>query len=115
MDKILRWYIDGTISRPKMEVGGNYELDRDYEPVQVRLSVRIVGQGSTPLVIDINDDGESIATYKPALTQNQRDHTWTAILKNTLREGSKITLDIDQTFSDLACRDLTVELGLIEA
>ena len=112
MDKILRWYIDGTISRSKTEVGGTYLLDGDYVPEWVHITARLAGQGSAPLVIDINDDGVSIFTYKPALTEAQTSHKWTTIPGDTMREGSLVTLDIDETFNELACRDLTVELGL---
>ena len=109
---ILRWYMDGTTSRPKIEVGGTYLLEDDYIPEWVHLTVRVAGHGDTPLVVDINDDGTSIFIDRPALTEYQTEHKWTTIPENTLREGSIITCDIDQTFSELACRDLTVELGL---
>lgn len=112
MDRVLRWYIDGTISRAKTEVGGTHILDADYIPEWVHLTVRVVGHGNQPLVIDINDDGDSLFTDKPALTEYQTDHKWTTIPGNTLREDSVITLDIDQGFNELACRDMTVELGL---
>ncbi len=112
MDKVLRWYMDGTISRSKTEVGGTYILDADYVPEWVHLTARIAGNGSQPVVIDINDDGSSIFTDKPAITENQTEKQWTTVPGNTLREDSIITLDIDQTFNELACRDLTVELGL---
>ena len=112
MDKVFRWYIDGIISRPKTEVGGTYILDADYAPEWVHLTVRVVGHGSQPLIVDINDDGTSILTDKPALTEYQTEKKWTTIPKDTLREGSIITLDIDQGFNELACRDMTVELGL---
>ena len=114
MDKILRWYIDGNIARTKTEVGGTYLLDKDYYPVYVNITARIAGVGSTPTVIDINDDGVSIFTYKPALTENQTQKKWTTIPGNTLREGSIITCDIDQIFNQDTIRDLTVELGLLK-
>ncbi len=112
MDKVLRWYIDGTIARAKTEVGGTYILDDDYAPEWVNITVRVPGKGSVPLVLDINDDGTSIFTDRPAITDSQFEKRWTTIPGNTIRENSLITLDIDQNFSDLACRDLTVELGL---
>jgi len=112
MDKILRWYIDGTIGRAKTEVGGTYYMDGDYKPEWVHISARQEGHGSLPLVIDINDDGVSIFDTNPALTEYQTSHKWTTIPGNTIREGSVITLDIDENFNGLACRDLTIELGL---
>lgn len=115
MDKILRWYIDGNISRTKTEVGGTYTLDDDYIPEWVHITCRIVGVGSTPLLIDINDDEVSIFEDRPALTENQTEKKWTTILSNTLKENSIIKLDIDQIFNEDTCRDLTVELGLRRA
>lgn len=114
MDRVLHWYIDGTIGRAKTEVGGTFYADADYAPVWAHITVRQVGHGKKPLVIDINDDGVSIFDTKPALTEYQTNHKWTTIPGRTIRAGSIITLDIDENFSDLACRDLTVELGLHE-
>lgn len=114
MDKILRWYIDGNISRAKTEVGGTYYLDADYKPKWVHMTCRIAGVGSTPMMIDINDDGTSIFDTRPSLTQNQTEKEWTTVPLTTMREESIITLDIDQVFSEDTCRDLTVELGLTQ-
>ena len=111
-DRVLRWYMDGTIARAKTEVGGTYILDADYAPEWVNLTVRMVGHGGQPLVVDINDDGVSIFTDRPALTEYQTEHRWTTIPGDTMREDSIVTCDIDQDFDELACRDLTVELGL---
>ena len=112
MTKILRWYIDGIISRPKVEVGGTHILDGDYAPEWVHTTARIAGKGSQPLVIDINDDGVSLFTERPALPENQTEKRWTTVSGNPIREDSIITLDIDQGYNELACRDLTVELKL---
>ena len=111
-DRILRWYMDGNISRDKVEVGGTYLLEDDYVPEWVHITARLAGKGATPMVVDINDDGISIFDTKPALTESQTEKKWTTIPGNTLREGSIITCDIDQVFSEDTCRDLTVELGL---
>lgn len=112
MDWILRWYVDGVIGRVKTEVGGTYLLDADYVPEWVNVTARKPGHGSQPLIIDINRDGTSILDYRPALTEYQTEHKWTTIPETVLREGSIITMDIDQGFNELACRDLTVQLGL---
>ena len=112
MDKVLRWYIDGNISRSKVEVGGTYLLDDDYYPEWVNMTCRLAGSGSTSMVIDINDDDTSIFDDKPALTENQTEKRWTTIPRTVMREDSVVTLDIDQVFSEDTCRDLTVELGL---
>jgi len=110
-DKVLRWYMDGNISRRKVEVGGTYRLDADYVPEWVSITARLAGYGSSS-IIDINDDGVSIFNDRPALTEYQTEKRWTTIPENTLREDSIITCDIDQIFSEDTCRDLTVELGL---
>ena len=114
MDRVLRWYIDGNISRSKTEVGGTYGLDADYRPEWVHMTCRIAGQGTQSMVIDINDDGTSIFSDRPALYENMTEKTWTTIASNILREKSQITLDIDQVFGLDTCRDLTVELGLTQ-
>ena len=93
-DKILRWYMDGTIGRAKTEVGGTYLMDADYAPEWVHLTVRQAGHGSKPLVVDINDDGVSIFDTNPALTEYQTSHKWTTIPGDTLPEGSVITFYI---------------------
>jgi len=112
MDRVLRWYIDGNISRVKTEVGGTYILDGNYVAEWVHLTARVAGRGDEPTIVDINDDGVSILTYNPALMNNQTAHLWTTVSPATLRENSVITCDIDQVSSEDTCRDLTVELGL---
>lgn len=114
MSKVLRWYMDGNISRTKVQVGGAHTLEADYAPQAVCLNCRLSGVGSTPLLVDIKDDGESISTDKPALTEYQTNKKWTTIPENTMREDSVITCDIDQIFNEETCRDLTVELLLRE-
>lgn len=111
---VLRWYIDGNIARAKTEVGGVYTLDANYVPVAVDISVRVPGTGES-MILDINDDGTSIFTYRPSLTENQTEHRWTTIPENVMRKGSKVTLDIDSVFGTDTARDLTVELLLEEA
>ena len=109
---ILRWYIDGGISRTKTEVGGKHKLDRDYDSVRVTMMVRVVGSGSTSTIIDINDDGTSIFTNRPALASTHPEKTWTSFKGNTLRKDSIITLDVDQIPNLQGPRDLTVEFEL---
>ena len=110
--RVLRWYMDGNISRAKTEVGGTYRLEADYRPLWVSLTARIAGKGDEPLVIDINDDGTSIFDTRPALTRNQTEKVWTTIPKTTLRKDSVITCDVDSVFSQDTCRDLTVEMAV---
>jgi hypothetical protein len=114
-DKILRWYIDGSISRAKTWVGGTYQLDADYRCIEINQSVREVGAITRPQLIDINDDGVSIftdETTRPAMLPYQNYKTWTTIPDTVMREGSIVTLDIDQVFEETPCRDLTVEAVL---
>jgi len=114
-DKILRWYIDGSIARAKTWVGGSYKLDADYKPVRVNMSNREVGRLTLPTVIDINDDGVSIFAdvgIRPALLPYQTEKTWTTMNPNVIRADSLITLDIDSVCDETPCRDLTVELEL---
>lgn len=110
-DRVLRWYIEGNISRTKTEVGGTYRLDADYTPTQVNLSARIVGTGSPSLEVDILDDGVSIFSDRPALL-GMTETTWTTIPANVMQEGSLITLDISGVDAESHSRDLTVELEL---
>jgi len=114
MDKVLRWYMDGNISRSKTEVGGTYWLDADYRPEWVHITCRIAGVGETSMIIDINDDGTSIFSARPALYENMTEKTWTTMPIDVLQAKSEITLDIDQVFNMDTCRDLTVELGLTQ-
>ena len=112
MDR-LRWYIDGNIARAKTQVGGTYKLDRDYKPIRVNMSCRISGTGSRPTEVDIQADGKSIFTTRPALTSYQTEKTWTTIPQNVLRQDSIITLDITSIPDVATCRDLTVELEVV--
>ena len=114
-DKVIRWYIDGSISRAKTWVGGSHKLDADYRPVRINMSVREYGAITTPTVIDINDDSTSIftdQTTRPAMLPYMTDKTWTTVNNTVLREDSIITLDIDSVCEQTPCRDLTVELEL---
>jgi len=116
-DKILRWYIDGLISRPKTWVGGSYTLDADYVPVDVPITAREYGKINTPTVLDINDDGTTIFTdqnTRPALQTYETQKVWTTVNEVVLRKGSVITLDIDQVCEETPCRDMTVEFRLRE-
>ena len=111
-DRILHWYIDGNIARTKEQVGGTHKLDADYRPQEVYMSCRLTSKGSSPTEIDILDDGTSIFTFRPALTEYQTDKTWTTMPGNTMRKGSIIRLDITQIPNIETIRDLTVELEL---
>jgi len=112
MDRSLRWYIDGNISRAKTQVGGTYKLEADYIPVRVIMTCRIPGKGLIPTELDIMDDGVSIFSSKPSLLNNDTEKVWTTVEANAMREGSVIRLDIIGVASEDTIRDLTVELEL---
>jgi hypothetical protein len=114
-DKVLRWYIDGSISRAKTWLGGSYKLDADYKIIRINMSVRETGAIANPTVIDINDDGVSIFTdqnNRPAMLPYMTDKTWTTVPDTVLREDSIITMDVDSVCEQTPCRDLTVEIEL---
>lgn len=111
-DKVMRWYIDGLISKEKTQVGGVYRLDDDYEPVEVYMNCRVAGAINTGTEIDICADGISIFDYKPVLNPNDTEKIWSTIPSDMLREGSIIRLDITGIPDETPCRDLTVELVL---
>lgn len=112
MKKILRWYVDGNISRTKTQVGGTHKLDDDYEPSRVTMTCRIAGKGTIPTEIDILADGVSIFETKPCLLNYDTEKVWTTIPANTLLEGSVIRLDITGVASEDTVHDLTVELEM---
>jgi hypothetical protein len=111
-DRILRWYVDGSISRSKTQVGGIHKLDADYRPLRVHMNVRLPGVGDTPTEIDILDDGVSIFNTRPAINNNDTEKTWTTMDPNVLREGSIIRMDVIQPSLHTPAHDLTVELEL---
>ena len=112
VDRILRWYIEGKISGIKTEIGGSYTLDADYVPLWVDLHLRRSTSGDRPLKVNVLDDGETIFDDKPAITSEVNDKRWTTVPEDTMREGSIITLNIDQVASYEPGEDLTVELAL---
>jgi hypothetical protein len=115
---ILRWYIDGTIGRAKTWVGGTYQLDKDYVPKRVNISVRETGERINPTIIDINDDGVSIFANEdsnPAISAYDNYKTWDTFQEGEMLQDSIITLDIDSVCEEKPVRDLTVELELEES
>ncbi len=119
-DLSLRWFVPGRLSEHAggvTEVGGSHYLNRDYEAVGVFLRLGTVGSGE-PLIVDLNDDGTSMfgSTEKPALPSDLQEHNFTAFAGGIIaREGSTITMDIDQVSSETPGEDLTVQLDLNEA
>jgi hypothetical protein len=110
-DKILRWYIEGGISRTKTEVGGTFTLDGDYSPDSVVLTDRIAGTGN-PLTIDITADDISIFTDNPALPTGVKSKMWTTVEPNPIREGVTMRLNITGVPEQTTAQDLTVELRM---
>lgn len=120
-DRVLRWYLDGRLSEyggGVTEVGGVHRLDQDYRPVGVFLGTNSnnISTGRT-IEIDINDDGVSIfdSDAVPSLPTGLGKHFFTTINQVAMREGSIVTLDIDQVSNTVAGEDLTVELHLGKA
>lgn len=114
MNKILRWYLDGNISRTKTQVGGTHKLDANYEPLRVILTCRIPGRGTIPTEIDILSDGVSIFNTRPSILNYDTEKVWTTIPANSLRKDSVISLNITQVADQDTARDLTVEMELEE-
>lgn len=113
-DLMLRWFLSGRLSEyggSKAEVQGSYRLDQDYKPVEVYMRTKVTSTGRN-LIVDINDDGESIFSSHPTLPSGLGEHTHTTINPVVMREGSIVTLDIDQVSNTAAGEDLTVILYL---
>ena len=126
--KTLVWHYAGILQAGAHDLrqrrGGarGYILDRDYEPVEIRLyldNASSVGE----VVVDINDDDVSIFkdvrssiesyTANPQVDRGTRSKVqkhFYDLGKPKLAKGSVITLDVDQTAP--GARSLTVELDL---
>lgn len=112
----LRWFISGKLSEyggGKTEVGGAHLVDEgvNLKPVRVFMHTRSQTTGDA-LILDINDDGQSIFTYQPQL-QGGKEKIWTTV-DAVIRGGSVVTLDIDQVSGTLPGEDLTVQLDCEE-
>lgn len=114
-DLILVWYIAETLSNNVQgeNVGTEYIADEDYVPAKCRLRQK-TAQAGDATIIDINDDGVSIFSIRPAVNQGLLegaegvfDSTLTFIAK-----GSVITLDVDQVSGTTPGSGLTVQLEL---
>ena len=117
MNRILRWHIPGVLSETGVkdtDVKGNaYKLDRDYIPVECWVRLKSAPSGMT-LIIDINDDGTSIFSERPVMTDNQLDEVFNTFASPHLSmlKDSIVTLDIDQVSNSNPGEDLVVELWL---
>jgi hypothetical protein len=110
--RVLRWFVEGNIGRIKVGVGGKYRLDADYYPESVYIGLRRATSGDRPLKVNILADDVTIFDEKPAITDGITDKVWTTVIGNVLREGSIISLNIDQVADEDPGEDLTVELTL---
>ena len=117
-DRVLTWYIAGVLSikGAHTNVREEYVLDADYVPVGWRLRQK-VAQAGDATIVDINDDGVSIFSLRPAINQGILDSEGVAFLSTltVMEEGSVITLDIDQVSGTTPGSDLTVHLELNKA
>jgi len=113
VDRVLRWFKEGSASGIETEIGGTYYADADYIPLWVHLTCRRSPSGDRPLKVDITDDGVSIFDDKPALNAQVEKH-WTTIPEEVIREGSLIRCNLAQVASEEPGTNLTVELGLKE-
>jgi len=101
--------------------GQAHRLDRDYIPTDTWLRVKRASQGlrGTGITVDINDDGVSIFEdgQEANLPDNSTEDTCNTFSSPdlVLKEGSVITLDIDQVGEEYAGEDLVVELYLDKA
>lgn len=128
--RTLIWHYAGIVQAGAHDLrqrrGGarGYILDRDYEPVEVRLYLDQVSEVGE-VVVDINDDDVSIFkdtrssvesyTANPQLDRGAHSKVQTHFYdlgKPKLSKGSVITLDVDRTAP--GARSLTVELDLQE-
>jgi len=105
-DRVLTWHIPGALSNNVQgtNVSTEYVADEDYVPAKCRLRQK-EAQSGDPNIIDINDDGVTIFSERPMVSQGLLkgaegvfDSTLTFIAKDSV-----ITLDIDH---------LTVQLEL---
>ena len=118
--KTYTWHYGGLVQAGSHDLksrrGGaaRFRVNRRYKPVEVRLSLGSAPE-DTQLIIDINDDGESIFDVRPSLVKGQDYRRWTTFKIATptrIEDGSFLTLDIDETAGGAAA--LTVELDLEE-
>lgn len=109
-NRVLRWYIEGAISKEKTEVGGTHILDADYEAAELYMMARVAGSKNEGTEIDITADDVSIFDQRPVLNSQSRFKKWTTIPKTKLREGQVMRCDITSLCDQQGPRDLTVEL-----
>ena len=106
--RYLTWLVRPEDVKSGVNVGAEYVMDMDYTPVSATVRSKLPSNFNN-LIVDVNDDGVSIFSNRPnipRLYQTDEGH----LLKTPIREGSIITLDIDQYDSEAG--DITVELLL---
>ena len=108
--RVLTWDLDNPVVRGTHK--RRYVLNGRYEPVELRINAGTVSDDAN-LVVDVNDDGNSIFDVAPALSKNdnlKRHRTFANA--RPMEDGSVITLDIDQGADGID--GVTVELELAE-
>ncbi len=111
--RILTWHIPSIVGDGTGQ-GAVYYLDKDYEPVAVRIYARTAPNGGD-LQIDIKDDGVSIFENYGLLTRGNKSTDWGEDFdlnseKMLMAQGSWITLDIPESGG---AGDISVSLELI--
>ena len=119
-DRVLTWHLPGSVAdHAGSDVDAAFVADRNYSALAlttrlktaVSASVDEVKVGSDLLILDINDDGVSIFSLLPTISDTLTDHDDTeAFVGDVIRKGSVLTLDVDQ--AGPGARDLTVSLEL---
>ena len=114
-DRVLVWYIPGVLSEnvQGVNVSTEFVLDDDYAPGRVLLRQKEAQSGDAT-IIDINDDGTSIFSLRPAINQGLLETEWDVFDSTITRleKDSVITLDVDQVSGTKPGKSLTVQLEL---
>lgn len=120
--KTVVWHYGGLLHAGSHDVrdrrggGTAFRLSAEYYPVEVRLYVDRVPLGSA-VVVDINDDGTSLFSYRPQVDQDtnyKRQTVFNEAGRAKIAKNSVLTMDVDQVGSRYGGSGLTVELDLEE-
>ena len=116
--RVLVWHIPGVLSNNVVgnNVSTEYVLDDDYTAKRVILRQKVAQDGDSTIV-DINDDGASLFTLRPGISQGLLSTEWNVFAdpRVVLKKDSVITLDVDQVSGTTPGSGLTVSLELDKA
>jgi hypothetical protein len=108
---ILTWYVKGNLA-VDTAILPRFKLEKAMVPTKVWMHSEDAPQVQ-PVIIDINDDGTSIFTYRPSMISTEHVSRLMGVAK--IAKDSVITLDIDQTgLGQQPGKNLTVQLYLEE-